>query len=123
MVQGPPFLNLSLCFPGTSLRATGLPLVRPPGQAERHRGGDAHDLALDLDQLPPTLVDHAVMALAEQDRVLEVGLPAVDPVHQVMAVAPGSRTLAARPLAVLVAHRQGLAQAAVDQAPGAADVD
>src|SRR5439155_9750841 len=84
--RDPPSEFVSL-FPETSLRATGLPLVRPPGQAERHRGGDAHDLALDLDQLPSALVDHAVVALAEQDRVLEVGLAAVHPVHQVMAVA------------------------------------
>jgi hypothetical protein len=48
-------------------------------------------------------MDHPVMALAEEDQVVEVGLPAVDPVHDVVPIAPRRRSLAAWPAAVLVA--------------------
>src|SRR5207249_10067282 len=100
-----------------------LGLVRTSGQAEGDGGRDADDLALlSFDQLPAALVHQPVMALAQEHAVVEVGLPALDPVHQVMAVAPGGGPLAGRPAAVLVTDRQRLAQRPVDQSLAPADV-
>src|SRR5438093_13332929 len=109
-----PATNILACMhpdtePGYEYRSL-LGLVRTSGQAEGDGGRDADDLALlSLDQLPAALVHQPVMALAQEHAVVEVGLAALDPVHQVMAVAPGGGTLAGRPAAVLIADRQRLA--------------
>src|SRR5580704_13997863 len=69
------------------------------------RWWDREDPALvGPDHLPAALMDVPVMAIAELDQILEVGVPAVSPVEDVVGVGPRRGTLAARPDAALVAH-------------------
>src|ERR1700683_4431033 len=67
-------------------------------------GWDHQDPLIAPDQLPATLMDRPVVAIAEQDEVLQVGRPAVAPVDDVVGVGPGSGAVAARPHAALVAN-------------------
>src|SRR5580704_12002696 len=68
------------------------------------RWWDREDPALvGPDHLPAALMDVPVMAIAELDQILEVGVPAVSPVEDVVGVGPRRGTLAARPDAALVA--------------------
>src|SRR5258708_4786370 len=61
-----------------------------PMSGEELRRCDDDDLAVvGFDQLPTAFVDHPMMPSTEQDQVAQVGLAAVHPVDQVMAVAPG----------------------------------
>jgi hypothetical protein len=52
-------------------------------------------------------MNHPVMSPAEQNQVAELGLPSVQPVATVMAVAPGRRPVAAGKAAMAVPHDQG----------------
>src|SRR5580704_6751236 len=76
----------------------------PRPRPERMRWWDREDPALvGPDHLPAPLMDVPVMAVAELDQILEVGVPAVSPVEDVVGVGPRRGTLAARPDAALVA--------------------
>src|SRR5579864_2050297 len=55
--------------------------------------------ALDSGELPATLMDHPVVAVAEQDQILDIRVPAVAPVHQVMRIGEGHWAVAPGPLA------------------------
>src|SRR5579864_1639583 len=55
--------------------------------------------ALDTGELPATLMDHPVVAIAEQDQILYTRVAPVAPVHQVMRIGEGHRAIAAGPLA------------------------
>ena len=74
-------------------RSTVTPLVwssRP--RAEGHRWRDGHNLAVvRFDDLPSTLVDHAVMPVTEQDQVVQVRPAAMDPVDDAMGTVHLSR--------------------------------
>jgi len=74
-------------------------------------------------QLPAALVDHPVVAVAEQDEIRNLGLASVTPVHEVVGVGEGHRTVAAGPLAAPGACAQRRARRRTGQAQGAADVD
>src|SRR5437879_3913776 len=69
-----------------------------------------------------SLVDHPVVAVAEEDEVLEIGRSTPRPMHQVMRVGPGSWAIAAGPAAALVAGVQGSDPGAVDDPLGPPDV-
>src|SRR5438552_10495754 len=92
-------------------------------KAEGYGRRDGRDLVFGSDQLPADLMHHPMMPAAEQDQVVEVGWAAFDPVREVMSIAPRRRTLATRPLAMLVAHLQRLAHRSPDHSLGATDVD
>src|SRR6202011_5143019 len=79
--------------------------------------------ALAFDDLPAPLVDHPVMPMAEQYQVRQVGLAAIDPMLQVVALAPARRPVAAGPAAVPVAVVERLPSRPFDSSFGAADVD
>src|ERR671936_3001637 len=82
------------------IRGIVVGLVGAARQSESDGRGDGDDLTIvGSNQLPAALVDHAVVAFAKQDTVVEAGLTAVDPVHEVVAVAPRGGSLTARPLA------------------------
>ena len=70
------------------------------------------------DQLPAFLVDHAVVAPAEQHQVVHHCLAAVGPMLEVMGVGPGWRPVAAGEPAAFVSHHQRLALRAADRAAG-----
>jgi len=55
--------------------------------------------ALDSGQLPATLVDHPVVAVAEQDQIVHVARAAVAPVHHVMRIGERHRAIATGPFA------------------------
>ena len=64
-------------------------LVRPPWHIESHSRGDRHHPpVIGFDQLPSTFMHQPVMAVAEKDQVGQLGVPSVDPVDEVMSVAP-----------------------------------
>src|SRR5579872_1492264 len=63
------------------------------------------------------------MAPAQEDLVFDLSPSAVQPVHEVMAVAPGSRPVAARPAAVLVPCDQSPAARPFDGPLRSPDVD
>src|SRR5207253_7625959 len=107
-----------------ALRSTVTPLVWPARQSEGNRRCNGHDLSvIGLDQLPAALMHHPVMPMAEQDLVLDLSAAAMQPVHDVMAIAFRRRPLAARPLAVLVPRDQRLASRSFDRPLTPADVD
>src|SRR2546427_6453490 len=86
--------------------------------------GDRDDLLImSFDQLPSTLMHHAMVAPTEQDQVVKVGRSALDPMHQVMSIAHRSGAFAPRPLAAPVASLQCAAQSSRDDPLGAPDVD
>jgi hypothetical protein len=69
-------------------------------------------------QLPAALVHRMMMATAQQQQVAQVGGAAVEPVAQVMGVAPGHRPVTPWEPAATVAHRQGGALGGGDHAAG-----
>src|SRR3982074_2172594 len=70
-------------------------------------GGDGEDApGVITGDLPAPLVDHPVVAVAEQDEVAKVGLSAVAPVGHVVGRTPGGTPLRDTPLARVVAHVQ-----------------
>src|SRR5437660_10275220 len=97
--------------------------VRQTGQPRWARWHREHLAFVGPYQLPAALVRHPVVSVAEQDHVGEVGLAAVRPVDDVMRITPGSRPLAARPLAMTVAGVEGATRGPGDHPTGAADVD
>jgi hypothetical protein len=70
-------------------------------------------------QLPAPLMHGPMMGPAQQGQVRQVGGAAVDPVPQMMGVAPGKRPVAVGEDAAAVAHGQGVALGRRDD-PGAA---
>src|SRR5439155_22965690 len=92
-------------------------------KSERNGWSNCRDLVFGSDQLPAAFVHHPMMPAAEKDQVVEVGWAALDPVREVMSIAPRWRTFATRPLAMLVAHLQRLAHRSSDHSLGATDVD
>src|SRR6266566_267185 len=95
---------------------------RSYGEGDSRR--DRDDLMISrFDQLPAAFVHHPMVPATEQDQVVEVGRPAVYPMHQVMSVAHRGRSLAARPPALTIASLQSPAQSARDQPLRAPDVD
>src|SRR4051795_6645959 len=64
------------------------------------------------------VVDLGVVSLAEQRGVLQAGLAAVDPLEQMVDVAPVGRGVAAGEHALTVAQLDGPAQLGGDQSPG-----
>jgi hypothetical protein len=50
---------------------------------------DGYDLAFArLRDLPMVLMHHPMMPMAQENKVLEIGRSAMDPVHEVMSIAP-----------------------------------
>jgi hypothetical protein len=50
---------------------------------------DGYDLAfVSLRDLPVVLVHHPVMSMAKKDKVVEVCRPAMDPMDEMMSIAP-----------------------------------
>jgi hypothetical protein len=74
-------------------------------------------------ELPAGFVDEVVVAVAEQDRVRDVGAAAVFPVGDVVGVAAVGGHGAVRELAVPVAELEGLAQSWGCGPGGASDVE
>jgi hypothetical protein len=74
-----------------------------PGAMGPRRWNRQQAPALDLGKLPAALMDQPVVAVAEQDEVVEGGVPAVPPMQDVMGVGPHARPIAAGPHAALVA--------------------
>src|SRR5205823_11874589 len=93
-----------------------------PHEWGRRRDGD--DFAvLGRDQLPPALMHHPVMPGAQKDEVFQLIAASVHHVDDVMAVAPGGRSLAAWPAAVLVAGVERPPPGAFDRPLRPADID
>src|SRR2546427_10252942 len=85
--------------------------------------GDRDDLLImSFDQLPSTLMHHAMVAPTEQDQVVKVGRTALDPMHQVMSIAHRGGAFATRPLAAPVASLQCAAESSRARPPGAPGV-
>src|ERR1700726_981118 len=87
--SGPAPLARTAC--GDSLEVAPLPADGGIGGADPgamgRRGRYRQELAaLDPGQLPATLMDHPVVAVAEEDQILYVAAAAVAPVHQVMRI-------------------------------------
>src|SRR5437879_98241 len=76
-----------------------------------------------LHQLPVALVDLPVMPCAEQDLVLKLRSAAMDPVQNVVSVAPRRGPLASRPPAVPVARIERTPRGSRDNPLGPPDVD
>src|SRR5207247_5270868 len=74
-------------------------------------------------QLPAALVRHPMVSMAQEDHVRQIGLAAVDPVNNVVRIAPGCGPFAARPFAMTVARIESTTPGAGYDATGAADVD
>src|SRR5437016_9708897 len=92
----------------------------PEGDGRR----DGDDLLImSFDQLPSTLMHHAMVAATEQDQVVKVGRTALDPMHEMMSIAHRGGAFAPRPLAVSVASLQCAAQSSRDDPLRAPDVD
>ncbi len=92
--------------PGGGEAVRSMPKVRRR-RSERHRRGDRKQAAvLGFHQLPTSFMELVVVAQAQQDLVLDLAATGMDPVHQMMAVAPGSRSLTAWPTAVPIACDQ-----------------
>src|SRR5438309_7995587 len=107
-----------------ALRSTVTPLVWPARESEGNRRRDGHDLSVaGLDQLPAALMHHPVMPMAEQDLVLDLSAAAMQPMHDVMAIALRRRPLATRPLAVLIPRDQSPAPRTFDRSLAPPDVD
>src|SRR5437899_3367846 len=86
----------------------------PEGDGRR----DGDDLLImSFDQLPSTLVHHAMVAPTEQDQVVKIGRTALDPMHQVMSIAHRGGAFAPRPLAAPVASPQAAAQNSREDPP------
>jgi hypothetical protein len=68
-------------------------------------GGDDAGVVVEVDA-PAAFVDEDVVASTEEDQVAEAGVSTVDPVFQVMGVAPGGRAVAAGEAASAVADVQ-----------------
>ena len=68
-------------------------------------------------------MDLAMVVVAEQDQVVELGLTALGPVEEVMGIAPAGRPVAAGPAATSVAGDQGSLHRGRDLGRGTADVD
>jgi hypothetical protein len=57
--------------------------------AEGDQRRDGHDLAIVcLGDLPVVLMDHSVMPMAKKCQVVEIGGPAMDPVDEMVCIAP-----------------------------------
>ena len=66
------------------------------GSARRRTEGDGrrdgeHATVVATNDLPVALVHHPVMAMTQQDEILEVGRSAMDPMHDMMRGAPRRR--------------------------------
>src|SRR4029077_12239696 len=73
--------------------------------------------------LPPTLVNHPVMAVTEQGEIRQIAATAMDPMHHVMRRGPARRSLTIPPDAAVVAGIQRLALRPRDNPPGPPDID
>ena len=73
-------------------------------------------------QLPAALMDRPMMGTAQQGEIPEVGRAAVDPVPQMMTLAPGQRPVAVWEDAAAVADGQGGPLGGLDDPGAAADV-
>src|SRR5207253_10260763 len=97
---------------------------RRRGWSKANRRRDRHQPAvIRLDDLPPALVHQPVMPVAEQDLVLDLTAAAVQPVHQVVPIAPRRRPLAPSPLAVLIARDERPAPRTLDGPLAPSDID
>lgn len=74
-------------------------------------------------QAPTQLVDEAMVTSAKQAGVSKVRFAAIDPVNQVVAIAPIGRTVAAGEPASSVADDQRTAEGGRNGASAPADVD
>lgn len=81
------------------------------------------DLVLIEGHGPTRSVGHAVMPAAQCGQVVEVGRPAVVPVHDVVVVAPVDGSVATGKGAPAVSYRDGVALGDGCQAAGSAHVD
>src|SRR5438094_10550062 len=75
------------------------------------------------DDLPSAFMHHPVMAVAQEDEIVEVGRTVPYPVHQVVTRGVRGWTVASGPPARLVANAQGAALRRRDHPPRPADVD
>src|SRR5207245_11502010 len=74
-------------------------------------------------QLPAALVRHPVVSMAQEDHVRQIGVAAVDPVNNVVRIAPCSGPLAARPFAMTVARIESKTHGAWYDAAGEYAID
>src|SRR5437773_1609974 len=106
------------------LKEGPIPRLRRGLPHEWGRWRDGDDLAsFAPEKLPSTLMNLPVMPGAQKDEILQLVAPAMRPVDDVMAVAPGGRSLAAWPAAVLVAGDERPPPGAFDRALRPADID
>src|SRR4029079_6000053 len=85
-------------------------LTRAPGTGLKWslRRAGHHLSAIAADQLPPALMHQPVVAMTQQDQVVQVRRTAMDPVDHVMRDAPFRRSVAAGPLTVAVTNIERL---------------
>src|SRR5260370_13726183 len=85
---------------------------------------DGDDLAWrSPSQLPAELMNEAMVSPTQEACVGEVGFAAIDPVDEVVAIAPVGRTVATGKPAVMVADDERAAQCRRDRAGAATNVD
>jgi hypothetical protein len=75
------------------------------------------------DKATTEIVDEAMVTSAQQAGIGKVRFAAVDPMHEVVAIAPVGRPVAAGEPAAAVADDQGAAEGGRDGASAPADVD
>src|SRR5204863_3807972 len=93
-----------------------------PHEWGRWRDGD-DPAFLAPEQLPSALMNLAVVPGAQEDQVFQLVAAAMHPVHDVVSIAPGGRSLAVWPAAVLVAGDERPPLGAFDRALRPADID
>ena len=72
-----------------ALRSTVTSLVWTSRRSERDRRRNWHDpTVVSFDQLPIAVMDQPVMPMAEKNLILDFTASAMQPVHEVMSVAP-----------------------------------
>ena len=91
------------------------------GMSPMRRGGGQAAIGA-ADELPAALMDGAVVGSAEQGQIGEVGGAAVEPVAQVVGVAPGQGSGAVGEDTAAVADGQGGALGGVDDSGGPPDL-
>ena len=84
-------------------------------------GGGQPSVGLVL-ELPAALMDRPMMGSAHQDQVVQVGRAAIQPVDQMMGLAPGKGAVTGGEDTAAVAHGQGDPLGGLDDPGGPSDV-
>ena len=83
---------------------------------------DGGELSVGMALQSPALMNRSMMSPAQQGQVGQVGGAAVQPMPQMMAIAPGQRPLAAREHTATIADRQGGPLGGLDDSAGPAHI-